>query len=148
MKSEGSQPELAPCAAVAITDDAGRLLLTKRSDDGSWCLPGGRMNVGESLVHCARRECREELGHDVDIGDLLMVLSDPKHQTHTYPNGTSYQFVGVVFRGRLGELVREPDGEVSDRGWFTADDLPSPLMATDAPAIHYALSGHLGPTVD
>ena len=91
-----------PTASVAIMDVDGRILLGRRSDDGSWSLPGGRLEPGESLADCARRECREELGCEVELDGLLAVLSNPSTQVQHYPDGRTVQFVGVLFRGRPG----------------------------------------------
>jgi len=141
------EPVLMPSAGVIVHDDEGRILLVRRADDGTWAIPGGRMDVGESVTDCARRELREETGHDVDITGVLGVYSDPSHQTHRYPDGQRAQFVGVVFEGRLGTKVGDPDDEVTELGWFTADDLPRDLFPADAPTIGDALSGAVRPFV-
>lgn len=133
-------PKLVPSAGVAVRDDEGRILLVRRADDHTWALPGGRMDVGESLLDCARRECREETGWDVTVTGLLGVYSDPRPQTHRYPDGRFVQFAGVVFEGRLDSKVGEPDEEVSELEWFGPDDLPGDLFAPDTPTIADALS--------
>ena len=139
---------LAPSAGVAILDDHGQILLGRRSDDGTWCLPGGRLDPGESFADCARRECREELGHEVELTGLVAVLSDPATQTKTYPDGQMVQFVGVVFAGRLGGPVGEPDAELVETAWFGGGDLPAAVMTADLPAIRHALDGASDPLVD
>jgi ADP-ribose pyrophosphatase YjhB (NUDIX family) len=133
---------------VAIFNDEGQILLVRRRDDASWCLPGGRMKPGESLTDCAVRECLEELGHNVELDRLIAVLSNPATQTHRYPDGQTIQFVGVVFRGRLGPRLSDRDGEITDTGWFTGSDLPDEIMAVDLSAIHHALSGAGTPYID
>ncbi len=137
-----------PTAGVALVDDGGRILLGRRADDGSWCLPGGRLEPGESFADCARRECREELGHDVELEGIIAVLSDPATQTHRYPDGTELHFVGVVFRGRLGARRGSGDGELVETAWFGADELPGDLMPADAPAVRHAIGGDGGLLVD
>ena len=129
-----------PTAGVAILDDQGRILLGRRSDDGSWCLPGGRLEPGESFADCARRECLEELGCEVELDGVIAVLSNPETQIRRYPNGDAIQLVGVVFRGYLGSRQQEGDGEISEVDWFS-DDLPeTEIMPADIPAIRHALS--------
>ena len=140
--------DLAPSAGVAIRDAAGRILLGRRADDGTWCLPGGRLDPGESFAECARRECREELGREVELTGLAAVLSDPATQTKTYPDGRTVHFVGVVFRGRLGARVAEPDAELAATGWFGPGELPEEIMAADLPAIRHVLGGARDPLVD
>ena len=80
-----------PTASVVIRDPDGRLLLVKRADDGTWCLPGGRLEPGESWTECAVRECREETGLTVAVLGLFGVYSEPRDQVHTYPDGDRIQ---------------------------------------------------------
>lgn len=60
-------------AEAAVFDDDGRILLMKRADDGTWCLPCGFVDPGESPEETAVRETREETGLDVRIIDLVDV---------------------------------------------------------------------------
>ena len=73
-------PELVPSAGVAVRDDDGRILLVQRADDGTWCLPGGHVEPGESWEQAARRECLEETGWIVHITRLLGIYSEPGEQ--------------------------------------------------------------------
>jgi ADP-ribose pyrophosphatase YjhB (NUDIX family) len=127
-------------AGVAVVDEA-RILLVRRADDGTWCLPGGRLEFGESVSDCARREFTEETGRSVELTGLLGVYSDPREQTHRYPDGTVVQFAGVVFSGTPGAVVGPLAGDTVEVGWFTPSELPSNLMACDAPIIRDALAG-------
>lgn len=137
----GPSPVVMPCAGVAIIDDSNRILLGRRDDDGTWCLPGGRLEPGESFADCARRECSEELGYEVELGDIVAVLSNPDSQLHRYPDGRTVHFVGVVFRGHLGAKSGDGDGEFIEVDWFGNDQLPLlDVMTADLPAIHHALS--------
>jgi 8-oxo-dGTP diphosphatase len=132
--------ELKAAAGVAVKDDRGRLLLVRRRDDGTWCLPGGHVQPGETWVQAALRECREETGWVVAVDGLLGIYSDPATQTHQYPTGERVQFAGVVFEGRLLRRAGAPDGEAVDLRCFAPARLPEPLMALDRPAIADALS--------
>jgi 8-oxo-dGTP pyrophosphatase MutT (NUDIX family) len=58
---------------AAIFDEAGRLLLTRRCDDGRWCLPCGWAELAESPQESLRREVLEETGLQVEVGALLHV---------------------------------------------------------------------------
>jgi 8-oxo-dGTP diphosphatase len=62
-------------AAKAVIVQDGRILVTENvDDDGRWyLLPGGGQEPGEALPETLRRECREEAGVDVEVGELLYV---------------------------------------------------------------------------
>ncbi len=124
----------AVCGAVA-TDAAGRVLLVQRSGEGTWGLPGGGVEPGETWVQATVRECLEETGWEVEILDLLGVYSDPATQTHRYPDGPTVQFYGVVFLATAVRLSGVPDGEATAMGFFGLDDLPEPVFAPDRPVL-------------
>ncbi|MGH8881342.1 MAG: NUDIX domain-containing protein, partial [Stackebrandtia sp.] len=63
-------------AEALILDGEGRILLMRRSDTGSWAMPGGACEVGESSAATAVREVREELGVDIDIDGLAGVYGN------------------------------------------------------------------------
>jgi ADP-ribose pyrophosphatase YjhB (NUDIX family) len=133
-------PAVLVTSGVAVVDE-GRILLVRRTDDGTWCLPGGRMEFGESVSDCARREFVEETGQSVALTDLLGVYSDPREQTHRYPDGTVVQFTAVVFSGTAGPVVGPLAGDTVEVRWFASAELPANLMACDAPIIRDALAG-------
>jgi ADP-ribose pyrophosphatase YjhB (NUDIX family) len=133
-------------AGVAVIEDS-RILLVRRADDGTWCLPGGRLEFGESVSDCARREFGEETGCTVELTGLLGVYSDPREQTHRYPDGTVVQFAGVVFLGRAGPPVGPLAGDTVEVRWFESSELPSPMMACDAPIIRDALGDPTPPII-
>ena len=99
------------------------------------------MEFGESVSDCARREFAEETGQSVELTDLLGVYSDPREQTHRYPDGTLVQFAAVVFCGAAGPAVGPLAGDTVEVRWFASSELPANLMACDAPIIRDALAG-------
>ena len=62
-------------AAVILTDEAGKILICKRGEGGScaflWEFPGGKVEEGESPEQAAVRECKEELGLDITLGEVF-----------------------------------------------------------------------------
>ena len=74
---------LVVAASAVVTDGAGRVLLLRRSDSGNWALPGGTLELGESITECAVREVREETGLDVEVMGLVGVYTDPGASSHT-----------------------------------------------------------------
>ncbi|GGW70439.1 hypothetical protein GCM10010381_63930 [Streptomyces xantholiticus] len=61
------------------TDEQGRILLQRRRDNDLWALPGGGMEMTDSLPGTAVREVKEETGLDVEITGLVGTYTDPRH---------------------------------------------------------------------
>jgi len=67
---------------AVIVDDRARVLLVKRRFEplaGQWSLPGGAVDVGETLEACVSRELREETGLDVEVGPVIEVFDRIMH---------------------------------------------------------------------
>lgn len=64
---------------VVVTNAAGQILLIKRTDNDSWALPGGAIDLGESLTQAAVRETKEETGVDCRVTGIVGIYSDPRH---------------------------------------------------------------------
>lgn len=94
------------CSAAIFDDSRQRLLLTRRTDDHRWCLPGGGIDAGEAVAEAIVREVKEETGLDVEVTRLLGVYSNP-HCLVVYPDGNRYHLVAVNFEARVigGELL-------------------------------------------
>jgi len=90
---------LVPAAAVWV-EHSGRVLLIERSDSGMWSLPGGTMELGESLEECATREVLEETGIRVRVFGLVGVFTDPRHRIE-YSDGEVRQEFAVVYRAEF-----------------------------------------------
>ncbi|TDW23458.1 NUDIX domain-containing protein [Kribbella kalugense] len=117
----GATAKLRIGAAAAVMD-GGRLLLTKRSDNGEWCLPGGGVEPGERPAEAAERETLEETGLSVRVTELLGVYSDPDVVV-VYPDGNRVQIIGVVFRAEAVGGEAGCSAEVTESGWFTAAEV-------------------------
>jgi ADP-ribose pyrophosphatase YjhB (NUDIX family) len=119
-------------ARAVVRDNAGRVLLIKRSDNGQWAMPAGAMELGESIADCAVREVREETGlRALRVGAFALYTGPDRTTTNMY--GHTYQVFTVAFRVEDwdGELVRVTD-ETTDAGFFPRDRLPAPLAASVA----------------
>ena len=111
-------PALGVC--LFIQNDQGKIVLTKRNDLPVWCLPGGAVEAGESLVEAAVREAKEETGLEVQVTRLVGLYSRPNWFDGTHDVVFAAQPVG-------GEL--QTDGvETVDIGFFDPADLPQPLL--------------------
>lgn len=109
------------CSA-AIFDGHGRILLTKRTDNGQWCLPGGGMEAGESAAEACEREVWEETGLSVRVKRLVGVYSHPD-QLAVYPDGNKAHIVVLHFEAEVigGELGLS--NETTDFGYFTLEEV-------------------------
>ncbi|MBA2558625.1 MAG: NUDIX domain-containing protein [Propionibacteriales bacterium] len=94
---DAPQPNsLVPAASAIVIDDAGRLLLHRRRDNDMWAIPGGKMELGESLAGCAIREVREETGLEVEVVSISGIYTDPKH-VFAYDDGEVRQEFSICF---------------------------------------------------
>lgn len=93
-----------------------------KKGNGTWCPPGGHLEMHESLESCARRETTEEAGIEINMPHLIAV-------SEYFNAGTGIHFVTMHFAAdwRAGEPMIKED-EVSEWGWFAWDELPSPLF--------------------
>ena len=109
--------------AVVVLDDAGRVLLGRRSAGGNvgeWCIPCGYVEWGEDIRDAARREFQEETGLEVQIGEVCAVHSN-------FHNAASLT-VGVWFYGaRSSEARQQASDDLDQIGWFTPDNPPEPM---------------------
>lgn len=104
--------------AAGLVFRSGRLLITQRLPgthlEGLWEFPGGKRELGESYEECLRRELREELGIEVQPGELLKSIS------HSYPGKT----VHLRFYRCLSQGEPQPLG-CSALAWVQLAELPN-----------------------
>jgi 8-oxo-dGTP pyrophosphatase MutT (NUDIX family) len=91
---------LVVAASAVVTDDEGRILLQRRSDNDLWALPGGGMDMNDSLPGTAVREVKEETGFDVEITGLVGTYTDPRHII-AYSDGEVRRQFNVCFTARI-----------------------------------------------
>jgi 8-oxo-dGTP diphosphatase len=126
--------------AAVIEDPAGRVLLCQQSQGHRlWGLPGGRIRPGESPVHAAIRDVREETGTDVELVDVVGLYT---------LTGTSDELPDVlvhIFRAQFtGEVTLNAPGRICRLGWYDAASLPEPVTATARWAVVDARAGRSG----
>lgn len=102
----GTRPLIVVGAVVVIEDDAGRILFQERAN-GTWGLPGGIMELGESLEETARREVFEETGLSVDGLTLMGLCSGPEF-CFRIENGDELCAVTAVYRAKTAFGALEP----------------------------------------
>jgi 8-oxo-dGTP pyrophosphatase MutT (NUDIX family) len=122
-----------------ILDDAGRVLLQRRSDNGNWNMPGGGLELGERLAEALHREVMEETGLEVAIQRYVGVYSDPATTSLAYPDGRVVHYVAHVLECRMVGGNLQHDHESLELGWFDPNHLPEPFSAQHRPRIADAL---------
>jgi mutator protein MutT len=119
----GSRPLIMVGAGVIILDEHNRILLTQRSDNNVWSIPGGAMEPGETLEEVARRETQEEVGLQVGEMDFYGVYSGPELY-YQYPNGDQVYNVTVVYVTCQVTGTLKIDKESQQAQYFPLHDLP------------------------
>jgi ADP-ribose pyrophosphatase YjhB (NUDIX family) len=94
------------CSTTIFDGSRQKILLTKRTDNGQWCLPSGCVDAGESVAEACEREVLEETGLIVRAKKLIGVYSDP-HMMVEYADGNRFQIVALNFEAEIisGELM-------------------------------------------
>lgn len=120
----GHQPMLSAGATVVVIKD-NKILLNLRSDTNTWGIPGGAIELGETLEETATRELEEETNLDCNSFTLLNVFSG-KDFYFKYPNGDELYSVVVLYLANdvSGEL-KITDGESFKLEYFSKDNLPN-----------------------
>lgn len=135
-----------PGAMVALRHNDGRVLLTKRADDETWCLPAGAAETGGSFATTAIEELREETGVEVAERDLVPFgcLSEAEAHTIHYPNGDVTHCFALCFLAEQWRGDPRPDQDESiDIRFAALDSLPDPIHAPTAYALEL-LVAYLG----
>ncbi len=115
------------CSAVIFDETRTKVLLTRRADNGLWCVPGGGMESGESAAEACEREVFEETGLSVRVKRLVGVYSNPD-QLVIYPDGNKVHFVIMGFEAEI--VGGEPglSNETTEAGFFSLKEIESMPM--------------------
>lgn len=118
----GKEGKLRLGCSAAIFDEQGRILLTRRTDNGQWCLPGGGMESGESAAEACEREVFEETGLHVQVKRLVGVYSHPD-QLVIYPDGNKAYIVALHFVVEVTGGEAGLSDETTDVRYFTLEEV-------------------------
>lgn len=118
----GKEGRLRLGVSAILFNEEGKFLLTQRSDNGQWCLPGGAVESGETVAEACEREVFEETGLRVRVKRLVGVYSHPD-QLVVYKDGNKAFIVAIHFETEVigGELGLS--NETTDFGYFTLEEM-------------------------
>lgn len=115
------------CSATIFDPTRQKALLTRRSDNGRWCLPGGHMEAGESAVEACEREVWEETGLKVRVTRLIGVYSDPD-QLVIYADGNKAFFVILSFEAEILSGALGLSDETTEAGFYSLEEMETMPM--------------------
>src|SRR3979411_444891 len=98
---DAPQPNaLVPAGSAVAANSEGDILLHRRRDNDLWALPGGAMQLGETMAQAVVREVEEETGLEVEVTGLIGLYTDPRHVI-AYEDGEVRQQFNVCFQARI-----------------------------------------------
>ncbi|WP_141433757.1 NUDIX hydrolase [Bacillus sp. 03113] len=122
----GHKPLILTGAVAIIMNDQNEVLLQLRTK-GKWGLPGGLMELGESLEETAQRETKEETGLTVNELTFLGVFSGKDYYNKLENMDEYYAVTAVYFTNDVIGEIRKDHDESLDIQYFPLDQLPAEL---------------------
>lgn len=119
---------LVPSVNVIVTNDAGDILMIRRSDNDNWAVPGGAIDLGESLPAAGMRETFEESGIVCEITGLVGTYTDPRHVILYTSNGEARQEFSIVLTARALSGQPTPSSESTEVRWVPRDQVEELAM--------------------
>jgi 8-oxo-dGTP pyrophosphatase MutT (NUDIX family) len=107
-----------PSANVIVVNDRDEILMICRTDNGNWAVPGGGMDLGESITNTAIRETREETGITCAITGLVGIYTNPRHVIRYTSNDEVRQEFSIVFTARPVSGTLRASSESSEPQWI------------------------------
>ncbi|WP_131785353.1 NUDIX hydrolase [Protofrankia symbiont of Coriaria ruscifolia] len=113
-----------PSVTAVVTDETGRILMVHKTDNDLWALPGGGMDLGESIADAAVRETKEETGIDIEVTGLIGVYTNPRHVL-AYDDGEVRQQFSLCFTTRMLGGTLRTSSETKEVQFVAPTDLDS-----------------------
>ncbi|WMT39599.1 NUDIX domain-containing protein [Paenibacillus sp. D2_2] len=133
-KLVGTRPIIMCGSSVIINNPDGEVLMLHRTDNDSWCFPGGAVELGEKVEETAAREVFEETGLIVDSLNLFGVFSG-EELYYKYPNGDEVYNVDIVYTSDSYKGEEKLNDEGKDIRFFRIDELPEKISPPVRPIV-------------
>ena len=108
---------MVPSVNVVIENSRGQILMIRRSDNENWALPGGAIDLGESMTQAAVRETAEETGIACEVTGLIGIYTDPKHVILYTSNNEVRQEFSILLTARESGGTPTPSSESTEVVW-------------------------------
>lgn len=113
---------LVVAGSAIVPDSEGRILLHRRRDNDLWALPGGGIEIGETVAQGIVREVREETGLNVAIDYVVAVYSDPEH-VFAYDDGEVRQEFSICVACTMTGGTLGISDESTELRYFTPEEI-------------------------
>ncbi len=140
---------LVPSVNSIVVNDQSQILLIQRTDNGNWSLPGGAMDLGESIRQAAIRETLEETGIQTEVTGISGIYTNPNHVLHYTSNDEVRQEFSIVFTARAIAGEPTPSSESSQVEWVALENLDDhPMHTSMRKRLDHYLNGTTAPYLD
>jgi 8-oxo-dGTP diphosphatase len=130
--AEREYPQRPIIAVGGVVIHGGRVLLVRRGQpplEGRWSIPGGILEIGETITSAIERELKEETGVSVRVAGLLEIYEKVLRDSD---NRAQYHFVILDYICEFVEGVAEAAGDVTDAEWVSEADLEKMQLTSAA----------------
>ena len=114
---------LVPSVNVIVVNGQDEVLMIRRSDNGNWAVPGGAVDLGESVPQAAIRETLEETGITCEVTGISGLYTDPRHIILYTGDGEARQEFSIVLTGRPVSGEPTPSDESREVRWVPKAEL-------------------------
>lgn len=136
---------IAVAVSAFIQDDDGRILMIRRTDNDLYSIPGGQLELGETLAQAAVREVREETGIECEVTGVVGLYSNPNHVI-AYDDGEVRQEFSICFRAKPISGKLRTSNESKEVQWATTETIELLKVHTSVKTrIEHALLGRETP---
>jgi ADP-ribose pyrophosphatase YjhB (NUDIX family) len=136
---------LVVATSAVVVDRHGRVLMQRRADSGNWALPGGGMEMSESLADSVVREVKEETGYDIEVTGLVGTYTDPSHII-AYDDGEVRRQFNICYTARIiGGEMRMSDESTAIRFVDPAELAELPMHPTQRLRLRHFLEHRAEP---